>query len=79
MKDFAVGSITFGVKQLEGHFDAIRNRVTDALLFEEMYYKAEYENEKLRERIMEMQKVLDKLGIKSQKNIIKEMDARRKK
>ena len=58
MKDLAVGSITFGVNQLESHFDAIRNRVTDALLFENMYYKSEYENEILRGEIEKLKKII---------------------
>lgn len=49
-----VGKIGFGMHQIESHFDAIRNRMTDALLFEELYYRAEYENEKLLEEIAKL-------------------------
>jgi len=54
MKELTVGKVEFGLRQVEDHFDAIRNRVTDALLFEELYYKAEYENEKLREELAKL-------------------------
>jgi hypothetical protein len=56
MDKLTVGHINFGVHQLENYFDAIRNRMADALLFEELYYKAEYENEKLREEIANLKK-----------------------
>ena len=56
MDKLTVGHINFGVHQLENHFDAIRNRMTDALLFEEMYYKAEYENEQLRKELADLKR-----------------------
>lgn len=56
MDKLTVGKINFVVHQLENYFDAIRNRMADALLFEELYYKAEYENEKLREEIANLKK-----------------------
>lgn len=54
MEKFVVGKIEFGLHQINTHFDAIRNRLQDALMFEDLYYKAEYENEKLREELAKL-------------------------
>lgn len=56
MDKLTVGHINFGVHQLENYFDAIRNRMADALLFEEMYYKAEYDNEQLRKELADLKR-----------------------
>jgi hypothetical protein len=68
-----VGNITFSPKA----YDALRifrDELIAATMWEEEFWKKDYECEELRERINKLQGIVDALGIKSQRNIIRRID-----
>lgn len=79
MDDYQLGVIKFNNNQASlKMMSAINDMEMDRLAAWTAYFKKDYECELLREQVNRLQTIADKLGIKSQKHIIKKMDGRKR-